>query len=99
MNTAFGAPLQDLTEDDLAKPGLVFQIGVAPLRIDVLTSIDGVAFDEAWRDRHTITLAGMHVPVLSTKHLIDNKRTAGRPQDLADLEWLELNERKGTRGS
>ena len=52
---AFGAPLQDLQETDLLRPGLVFQIGVAPLRIDVLTAIDAVQFEEAWRDRITAT--------------------------------------------
>src|SRR5215510_15420826 len=47
----FGAPLQDLTVDDLAQPGLVFQIGVDPVRIDVITAIDGVAFSDAWEQR------------------------------------------------
>ena len=47
----FGAPLHDLTEKDLSTPGLVFQIGVEPIRIDVLTVIDGVQFDEAWAER------------------------------------------------
>jgi hypothetical protein len=86
---AFGAPLQDLSEEDLAREGTVFQIGIAPLRIDVLTSIDGVAFDEAWSDRLTARFAGLPVPVLSAKHLIRNKRTVGRAQDLADVEHLE----------
>jgi len=49
---AFGAPLHDLTEGDLSRAGVVFQIGVAPVRIDVLTGIDGVAFDEAWLERN-----------------------------------------------
>ncbi|HET6281470.1 MAG TPA: hypothetical protein VFH73_10895 [Polyangia bacterium] len=48
---SFGAPLHDLSEDDLANPGLIFQIGVPPLRIDVITSIDGVEFSAAWHDR------------------------------------------------
>lgn len=59
------------------------------MRIDVLTSIDGVAFDEAWADRLTAKFADQAVPVLSARHLICNKRAVGRPQDLADLEWLE----------
>ena len=86
---AFGAPLQDLTEADMTRPGTVFQIGRAPIRIDVLTSIDGVAFDDAWGDRLTATFADLPVPVLSARHLIENKRTVGRAQDLADVEWLE----------
>src|SRR3974390_141197 len=81
---AFAAPLQALTEEDLSKPGIVFQIGVAPVRIDVLTGIDGVSFDEAWSARLTTRYADQAVHVLSTQHLIRNKRTVGRTQDLAD---------------
>ena len=88
---AFGAPLQDLREADLAQPGIVFQIGVAPLRIDILTQIDGVQFEEAWRRRLSSAFAGEPVFVISVAHLIENKRAAGRPQDLADLDWLEKN--------
>jgi hypothetical protein len=86
---AFGAPLGDLTEADLSRPGTVFQIGVAPLRIDVLTAIDGVEFEEAWRSRMKTRFADQDVAVLSVEHLICNKRQAGRAQDLADLEWLD----------
>lgn len=86
---AFGAPLLDLTEDDLSAPGLVFQIGVPPVRIDVLTSIDGVEFAEAWESRLSTRFADQKTAVLSREHLIRNKRAAGRTQDLADIEWLE----------
>jgi hypothetical protein len=86
---AFGAPLSDLTEADLAVPGIVFQIGVEPIRIDVITEIDGVTFDEAWNDRVEATLANLRVPVLSRHHLIQNKKVSGRLQDLADVERLE----------
>ena len=91
---AFGAPLQDLTETDLTRAGTVFQIGVAPLRIDVLTSIDGVTFDEAWTDRLSAKFVDLPVPVLSAKNLIMYKRTVGRMQDLADVEWLEKQGKK-----
>lgn len=87
--TDFGAPLHDLTADDLSRPGLVFQIGIAPLRIDILTGIDGVEFAEAWSSRVGTKIAGQEIGVLSVEHMIRNKRTAGRAQDLADLEWLE----------
>jgi hypothetical protein len=86
---AFGAPLQDLTASDLNRPGLVFQIGVAPLRIDILTGIDGVEFSDAWSARMATKIADQPVGVLSVEHMIRNKRAAGRAQDLADLEWLE----------
>lgn len=89
----FGAPLNDLTIEDLAQPGLIFQMGVPPVRIDVITAIDGVEFDAAWPDRLVAALGGLPVPVLSRGHLIANKRAAGRLQDLADVERLEQMER------
>lgn len=85
----FGAPLHDLTESDLSTPGVVFQIGVPPLRIDVLTSIDGVTFEEAWPARMRTEFDDLPVCVLSRTHTIQNKRAAGRTQDLADIERLE----------
>ena len=88
---AFGAPLRDLTEDDLSTPGVVFQIGVEPIRIDVLTAIDGIGFYEAWADRLMLKFADQGVCVLSKEHLIKNKLAAGRTQDLADVEALKRN--------
>jgi hypothetical protein len=85
----FGAPLQDLTEADLATPGIIFQIGVAPIRIDVITAIDGVEFPEAWANRMSTKFDDQPASVLSKEDLIRNKRAAGRTQDLADLERLE----------
>lgn len=84
----FGAPLGELREGDLATRELVFQIGVAPVRIDVLTSVDGVEFAEAWPERAETTYGGQAVPVISRRHLEENKRASGRPQDLADLDLL-----------
>ena len=86
---AFGAPLHDLTESDLTTPGVTFQIGIPPLRIDILTAISGVEFHEAWRERMETKFDDQAVGVLSRTHLLKNKRTAGRKQDLADVEWLE----------
>src|ERR1043166_4268013 len=86
---AFGAPLHDLTEKDLSTPGIVFQIGVEPIRIDVLTAIDGVEFDEAWPDRLMSKFADQPISVLSKEHLIKNKLAAARTQDLADVEALK----------
>lgn len=88
----FGAPAEGLSLEDLARPELVFQIGVAPHRIDILTSVDGVEFAEAWQSRMETDLGGLRVPVLSREHLIRNKRATGPPQDLADLDWLERHE-------
>ena len=86
---AFGAPFGDLTADDFSKPGTIFQIGIPPLRIDLITAIDGVDFEDAWPDRFNASFAGVPVFVISRHHLITNKRTAGRLQDLADAEQLE----------
>ena len=86
---AFGAPLNELTSGDLERPGLIFQIGVAPNRIDILTAIDGVTFADAWPDRQETRYSDQPVPVISRHHLIQNKRATGRPQDLLDAEELE----------
>ncbi len=91
---AFGAPLHDLTEADLTTPGLIFQIGAPPVRIDVMTAIDGVDFAEAWPARMLTRFADQPVAVLSREHLIKNKRATGRTQDLADVEQLEAGGRE-----
>jgi len=94
---AFGAPLHDLTEKDLSTPGLIFQIGVEPIRIDILTVIDGVEFDEAWPDRMISKFSDQPVAVLSREHLIKNKLAAARMQDLADVETLKSKSREPTK--
>jgi hypothetical protein len=66
-----------------------FQIGVPPLRIDVITAIDGVSFEEAWAAKLESKFGDKPAGVLSREHLIRNKRATGRTQDLADVEWLE----------
>ncbi len=86
---AFGAPLADLTRQDLTSADLVFQIGVVPARIDIMTGVSGVGFDEAWAERVTLRLSGLEVPVIGREALIRNKRAAGRPRDLADVAELE----------
>jgi predicted nucleotidyltransferase len=92
----FGAPVAGLTNADLMTPGLIFQIGVAPRRIDVITSIDGVGFDEAWAARSEVTVEGISLTVIGREDLIRNKRAAGRPKDLADLALLEESEEPGS---
>ncbi|MBA3397060.1 MAG: hypothetical protein H0T89_30805 [Deltaproteobacteria bacterium] len=92
---AFGAPLFDLSIDDLVDEQTVFQIGVAPVRIDILTGIDGVSFDQAWPRRVIADLGTSRQPVLSLVDLAANKRAAGRPKDLVDLAWIELQLKPG----
>lgn len=86
--TDFGAPLTDLAADDLTRSGTIFQIGLPPLRIDIITNIDGVDFADAWRDRMETSFGGAPAFVISRHHLIANKKAAGRLQDLADIEKL-----------
>lgn len=86
---SFGAPLDALTIDDLATPGIVFQIGVVPRRIDIITQVSGLDFDEAWATKEIVTLGRLSVPVLSRASLITNKRATGRSRDLADLAMLD----------
>ncbi|MGH7766707.1 MAG: hypothetical protein ACREQP_04575, partial [Candidatus Binatia bacterium] len=81
----FGAPLSGFKVADLAVHGTVFQIGVAPSRIDILTSIDGVEFSDAWNGRIEVEVEGIRVNVIGRSHLIANKKAVGRPQDLADI--------------
>ena len=86
----FGAPLMGLTEKDLSTPDAGLQIGIEPLRIDVLTKISGVSFEEAWPARANASFGeGVRCPVIGIDALIANKRAAGRPQDLADVAALE----------
>ena len=86
---SYGAPLHDLTEKDLATPGTIFQIGIPPLRIDILTKIDGVEFAAAWQDRLQANFGNESASVISLKHLIANKKASGRPQDLVDVQRIE----------
>jgi predicted nucleotidyltransferase len=85
----FGAPLDALTRQDLTSDDVVFQIGVAPSRIDLLTTIGGVEFADAWARRTQVELWGLDVPVIGRDDLIRNKRAAGRERDLADVAELE----------
>jgi hypothetical protein len=85
----FGAPLDDLTRDDLRSPDAVFQIGIPPSRIDLLTSISGVEFGRAWGNRIVVTIAGNDVHTIGKEDLLRNKRATGRPRDLADVTELE----------
>jgi hypothetical protein len=84
----FGAPLFGLTVEDLLRLDTVFQIGVAPSRIDILTGITGVSFEEAWPNRLTVTIDEQSVPVIGLADLIRNKTATGRARDQADLIWL-----------
>ena len=84
----FGMPVEKISIRDLAQPGLVLQFGYPPQRIDVMTSVTGVTFDEAWPRRIYIDVEGKQHPVIGKDDFIRNKRAAGRPQDLVDADRL-----------
>ena len=86
---AFGAPLDQLEVDDLVVEGTIFQLGMAPNRVDIVTSITGVDFAHAWERRVATTYGAVPIHVLAIEDLMVNKRAVGRPQDLIDLEHLE----------
>jgi hypothetical protein len=89
---AFGAPRHGLTETDLQTAGTIYQIGVPPNRVDIITEVEGVGFDDAWGDRREVEIEGLRIPVIGRAHLILNKRTVRRPQDLVDADLLESAE-------
>lgn len=87
----FGAPLaaHGVGVEDFTRPGQVYQIGLPPRRIDLLTSISGVTFEEAWSSRVEAQVGGLAVPVLGRAALVRNKRATGRKKDEADADLIE----------
>lgn len=85
----FGADRHNVTAANFEHDDTVFQIGLPPVRIDVLSGIEGVTFDEAWRHRETGQVAGIAVAFIGREQFIKNKRAVGRAKDLADIEALE----------
>jgi len=92
----FGAPMQDIFASDFELEGTVFQIGTAPVRIDIITRIAGLNFEEAMHNVNIMEIDGLQVPVISIEDLIKNKKASGRFQDLADARVLEkILEKRG----
>ena len=85
----FGAPLFDLNIEDLKTLGMVFQIGLVPSRIDVITQIDGVDFEDAWKEHKTVEIENLQIPVIGKTQLLTNKKSTGRAKDRNDALWLE----------
>lgn len=85
---AFGFDDESLNADLFRIADQIIQLGVPPNRIDILTSISGVAFDEAWATREQGEIDGLIIPVISRQLLQRNKQTAARPKDLVDLDYL-----------
>ena len=84
----FGLGDLGLTEEDFARKDQVVQLGVAPNRIDILTFLTGVSFDQVWSSREWGDIGGLRVPFISREMLKQNKLATSHPQDLADLQYL-----------
>ncbi len=84
----FGAPLADVTAADFSAPGIVFQIGLPPSRIDILTQLTGLTFAEAWPTRLRSSFGDLQVDYIGRDAFIRNKRATGRAKDLGDVESL-----------
>jgi hypothetical protein len=85
---SFGAPLSAVSAEDFTRSDTVFQMGVPPRRIDILTSLTGLRFDDAWPRRIGGKMGEVPCPFIGKQDLVCNKRALGRPRDLADLEML-----------
>ena len=86
---AFGAPVHGMSEQDFSRPGVGLQIGVAPFRVDILTLLSGIEFEQAWPRRVAATLGDQDCFVISPRDMLTNKLAAGRPKDLADASALQ----------
>jgi hypothetical protein len=84
----FGFGRLGLRQEDFTRDGQVIQLGVAPNRIDILTSLTGCVFEDVWATRISAEMANLPVNFISKEEYIRNKRAVGRPQDLADLDAL-----------
>jgi len=85
----FGAPLANLTADDFTQKDYFYQMGRPPLRVDIMMSIPGVKFEEAWKNRETVELDGVEILFISRPDLILAKKASERPQDKIDIEKLK----------
>jgi hypothetical protein len=86
---SFGAPLADISAADFAREGIVYQIGVPPGRIDILTQLTGLTFDEAWPGRLRRPFGEVEVDFIGREAFLRNKRATGRAKDLGDIEGME----------
>lgn len=89
----FGFGGLGVSRSDFEEPGRILQLGAPPNRIDLMTRIDGVTFDEVWNSRTNGSYGQVTVPFIGFDALVRNKTAAGRPQDLADLETLKRSKR------
>jgi hypothetical protein len=89
---AFGAPTANLSVDDFVREDTIVQIGVVPCRIDLITGIEAVRFDEAWENRVEASVDGLTLFVLSKADMLKNKVAMSRDKDKSDIAWLQKNQ-------
>jgi hypothetical protein len=82
----FGAPLDQIAESDFMSPGVMYQIGVPPARIDILTQLTGLTFAEAWPERLQKPFGEIEAPFIGRAAFL--KRATGRPKDLGDIDGM-----------
>ena len=92
----FGFASLKFSAKDFARPGYAIQLGRPPYRIDILTSIDAVAFSRAYRRRRKVRAGALTIPFIALQDLLRNKRATGRAQDLADVEKLCSADKRGS---
>ena len=85
----FGAPREQVKLEDFLEPRMVVQLGVPPFRVDIMTDISGVEWNDAWEQRIATDLDGIQISVLSRTHVLANKRASNRPKDQEDVRLLE----------
>jgi hypothetical protein len=88
----FGAPLENLTSEDFTHKDYFYQMGRAPLRVDIMMSIPGIGFDEAWENREVVELDDLKIFFISRSDLIRSKEASRRPQDMIDIDKLKKAE-------
>ena len=86
----FGAPLKDIEPSSFTDKSLVYQMGVAPVRVDILMGLPMIEFDQAWKHKKITTFDDIKVNIIGIDELIYSKKTAKRPTDLVDIESLQL---------
>lgn len=91
----FGVPLAEITPDTFTEEGIIFQIGVAPRRIDIITAIDGVEFNKAFQEKTIVEIENLKLPFLSKENLIKNKQSTKREKDKLDLKTLIREDSNG----
>lgn len=88
----FGAPLKNLTSEDFTHKGYFYQMGRPPLRVDIMMSIPGIDFDEAWENREVVEFDDLKIYFISRSDLIRAKEASARPQDKIDIDQLKKAE-------